>query len=339
MKRKIVFLICVLLVFITGSKAQKTKYPIRKTDAPVNHYKTLGQLDTSPDQAFSWMDTIQFPAKDVTTGILAATKMRTVYLIEDVPALLQIPAPPANSSVQTRAELDYMLELQNKRTSIETERYKKLAGIFHSPNNFNPYDPDYDRNFSSLFHIGSPLGNWYTYKNLPFTAQFLSDVYRDATYYFFKLKLSINRARPYMLEPKLKFLEKPPHPSYPSGHSAASYVNAYIMMEIIPELSNEFLKLAAEMAYSREVIGVHYPSDSEVSRVWARKFVNELFSKERFQLDFEKAKMEILDWRKTAGRNQDKTEDKKEYHSSCDSSCNNSCSTSCCAGASCCNDQ
>ena len=103
-----------------------------------------------------------------------------------------------------------------------------------------------------------------------------------------------------MLKSKLNFLEKPPHPSYPSGHSAASYVNAYIMMEIVPELADKFLKMAAEMAYSREVIGVHYPGGSEVSRVWARRFVNELFSKEKFRLDFEKAKKEILDRKKIA---------------------------------------
>ena len=101
-----------------------------------------------------------------------------------------------------------------------------------------------------------------------------------------------------MLESKLNFLEKPPHPSYPSGHSAASYINAYIMMEIVPELADEFLKMAAEMAYSREVIGVHYPGDSEVSRVWARRFVNELFSKEKFRVDLKKLKRKFLTERK-----------------------------------------
>ncbi len=339
MKRKSVLLSLLLLIVIVGSKAQSAKYNPRQASPPAGHYSDLGQLDARPDPLFRWMDTIKFPAKDVTTGILAATKMRTVYLIEDISSLLELPAPPANSSAQTRAELAYLLELQAKRTPVEIARYKKLAGIFHSPNNFNPYDPDYDRNFSSLFHIGSPMGNWFTYRDLPLTAQFLSDVYRDATYYFFKQKLSIKRPRPYMLESKLNFLEKPPHPSYPSGHSAASYINAYIMMEIVPELADEFLKMAAEMAYSREVIGVHYPGDSEVSRVWARRFVNELFSKEKFRLDFEKAKKEILDRKKIAAASLIRKEHKKEDHSSCDSSCSNSCTESCNSDSSCCSDQ
>ncbi|MFC0771727.1 phosphatase PAP2 family protein [Terrimonas alba] len=296
-----------------------------------DHYKKLQALDSRPDLSRHWLDTLTFPAREITTSVLAATKMRTVYLVEDVPSLLQIPAPPANSSVQTAAELKYLLELQTKRTDEDVRRYKNLAGIFHSPNNFNPFDPDYDRNFSSLFHIGSPMGEWYTYKNLPVTAGFLSDVYRDATYYFFKLKFLFNRARPYMLESKIKYLERPPHPSYPNGHSAASYVNAYIMIRIDPTLSNEFLKMAAEMAYSREVIGVHYPSDSEAGKVWALQFVEELFKTEKFRQDFNKAKAEILEWQ--SKNKSTATEQEKQCSSSCDPVCSESCN----APSSCCN--
>ena len=297
------------------------------------HYKKLGLLDGHPDPSRAWLDTISYPARENATSTLVATKLRTVYLVSDVSTLLNIPLPPANSSEQTRAELDFLLELQEKRTPQEVERYQKLAGIFHSPNNFNPYDKDYDRNFSSLFHVGSPLGEWYTYKNLPVTAQLLSDAYRDATYYFFNLKVQVARARPYMLEPKLKNLERPPHASYPSGHSAASYVNAYIMMEIAPGLTNEFLQMAAEMAYSREVLGVHYPSDSEVSRIWARSFVNELLKTEKFRQDLEKVKKEISEKQKAVK----KSSSTIKTTGGCESSCNSSCSSSCNSESSCCN--
>jgi acid phosphatase (class A) len=305
----------------------------QRTPAPAkDHYKTLGALSPKPDAAYAWMDTITYPAKEVATGTLAATMMRTAYLIEDVPALLNIQPPPANSSQQTRAELKFLMELQEKRTDEEINRYKTLAGIFHSPNNFNPLDPDYDRNYRSLFHIGSPLGAWYSYKNLPLTAKLLSNVYRDATYYFYNLKVKINRPRPYMLEPQLKFLERPPHQSYPSGHSTASYVNAYVMMEIAPELADEFLKMAAEMAYSREVLGVHYPSDSEMGRILARNLVNEFFKKEKFQKDFEAAKKEIFEYRKKVGMVKLKSETNQaaKVSSVCEPACSFSCTSTCC---------
>ncbi|MGK2864924.1 MAG: phosphatase PAP2 family protein [Chitinophagaceae bacterium] len=327
--------ILLLTVLIAGLKLvySQTAIPAKSLAiSPYHHYKKLAMLDGRTDPARSWMDTISFPARENATGTLAATKLRTVYLNSDVSSLLNIAQPPANSSAQTKAELDFLLELQEKRTQQEIERCQKLAGIFHSPNNFNPYDKDYDRNFSSLFHVGSPLGNWYTYKTLPVTAQLLSDAYRDATYYFFKLKVQFARARPYMLESKLKNLERPPHASYPSGHSAASYVNAYIMMEIAPELGSDFLQMAAEMAYSREVLGVHYPSDSEVSRIWARNFVNELLKTEKFVQDLEKVKKEISEIQNPVK----KSNSTMKANGACESSCSNSCSSSCNTESSCC---
>jgi acid phosphatase (class A) len=81
-------------------------------------------------------------------------------------------------------------------------------------------------------------------------------------------------------------------------------------MEIVPELENEFLKMAAEMAYSREVLGVHYPSDSEMGRILARKLVNEFLKKEKFQKDFEAAKKEILEYMERVGTIKLKSEDR-----------------------------
>lgn len=271
--------------------------------APISgHYQQLALIDRQPNPETSAFDTIRFSLKDASKGSFVSTRLRGVYLPADVPTLLVVSAPPANSSKQTRAELDFMLDLQANRTSAEVERYTKLAAIYHSPTTSNPYDPDYVRNWSSLFHIGSPLGTWYTYTNLPLTAALLSGVYQDATYYFFILKYRFMRPRPYALETRLQPIEKPGHPAYPSGHSAASYANAYVMSELVPDLDSEFTKMAAEMAYSREVIGVHYPSDSEVSRVWARRFVNELLKQPKFRADLAKAKAEISAKRQLANR-------------------------------------
>lgn len=284
---------------LTSATAQTTPRPL----IPVSgHYKTLAAINGKPNASRAALDTVRFPVQDASKGSFVSTRLRGVYLPADVPSLLTIPAPPANSSDQTRAELDFMLDLQTKRTPAEVERYTKLAAIYHNPTTSNPYDPDYARNWNSLFHVGSPLGAWYKFGDLPATANLLTGVYQDATYYFFVLKYRIMRPRPYALEPRLQPIEKPGHPAYPSGHSAASYANAYVMSEIAPDLAPEFLKMAAEMAYSREVISVHYPSDSEVSRVWARTFVNELLKSPTFRADLGKAKAEIAAKRAIAGK-------------------------------------
>lgn len=284
---------------LTTALAQPTTRPL----TPVaGHYKTLAAIDRNPNPAQAALDTIRFRMQDASGGSFVSTRLRGVYLPTDVPALLTVPNPPATSSDQTRAELDFMLDLQAKRTPAEVDRYTRSAAIYHNPTISNPFDPDYVRNQRSLFYVGSPLGDWYGYLNLPETARLLSGVYQDATYYFFTLKYQFMRPRPYAVELRLQPIEKPGHPAYPSGHSAASYVNAYVMSELVPELAPEFLKMAAEMAYSREVIGVHYPSDSEVSRVWARGFVNELLKRPAFLLDVAKAKAEIAARRPVSAR-------------------------------------
>jgi acid phosphatase (class A) len=69
------------------------------------------------------------------------------------------------------------------------------------------------------------------------------------------------------------------------------------MEEFAPELKQDFYNNAAELAFSREAIGVHYPSDSEAGRIWAREFVNRLFNSPAFLKDFKEAKEELSKFR------------------------------------------
>jgi acid phosphatase (class A) len=98
--------------------------------------------------------------------------------------------------------------------------------------------------------------------------------------------------RPYVLEPELRNLEETNWAAYPSGHAANSYINAFIYQELAPQFADIFIKDAYDMAHSREIIGVHYPSDSESSRVFAAQFISKLFDNEEFRKDFEKVKQE-----------------------------------------------
>jgi acid phosphatase (class A) len=106
------------------------------------------------------------------------------------------------------------------------------------------------------------------------------------------MKFKYLRVRPYTIDPSLPYLEDANWAAYPSGHAANSYINAYIYQELGPEFTEVFLKDAYDMAHSREILGVHYPSDSEASRVFARQFVNALFTNEKFLTDFQAVKKE-----------------------------------------------
>ncbi|PRY14899.1 acid phosphatase (class A) [Pontibacter ummariensis] len=286
--------LCLLLVALLTSLASlaqssRDKSTLFKEVSPASdHYKTISSADATARDAD--LETIAFPEKDFRRG--AYLKMRTVYL--DVPVeAFKIQPYPANSSEQTRKELDFLLELQEKRTAEDEARTDTLAIVYHDPFTVNPNDPDYPRNVSSLFYVGRNLGVWFSPEQLPVTSRVLQNVIQDATFYFFSLKAQFNRARPYHLEPRLKNLEAPGHASYPSGHSSASHVHAYLLSNLLPEYREQFLRNAYDLAFSREVRGVHYPSDSEAGRAFAKQFVAELMKSKKFNADYAAMKAEI----------------------------------------------
>ena len=62
--------------------------------------------------------------------------------------------------------------------------------------------------------------------------------------------------------------------------------------ELAPEFSDVFLKDAHDIGHSREIIGVHFPSDTEAGRVFARQFVDRLLKNPEFSAEFEKVREE-----------------------------------------------
>lgn len=279
-----------LLATFTGlaqtSQQKSIKY---KTLSPAtDHYKTIATRNTTATGGD--LESISFPEKDFRRA--AYLKLRTVYLQVPVQTF-EIKPFPANSSEQTRKELDFLLELQAKRTATDAALTDTMAMVYYDPYTNNPHDPDFSRNVSSLFYVGRNLGPWFNPEQLPVTSRVLQNVIQDATYYFFSLKAQFNRARPYHLEPRLQNLEAPGHASYPSGHSSASHVHAYLLAYMFSEYQDQFLSNAYDMAFSREIRGVHYPSDSEAGRVFAEQFVAQLLKSKAFKADLEAMKAEI----------------------------------------------
>lgn len=246
--------------------------------------------ENKSDVAIRSLDDITFPEADFTRG--AYLKLRTVYVHVPV-SKFKLQPFPANSSNETRAELDFLLYLQQNRTAESINRTEAMANVYFDPLTTNLAEADYTRNINSLFYIGRDLGPWFTAQKLPLTSHVLQNVIQDATYYIFSLKADFNRPRPYQLDARLQNLEAPGHASYPSGHSSTSYVHAYILSNIFPEYQDHFMGVASDMAFSRETRGVHYPSDSEAGKEFARQFVDELMKSRKFRSDLEAMRAEI----------------------------------------------
>lgn len=286
--KKLLFLTAFLLGHSTFLTAQTNQYSKELTPAR-GHYKNLEVFNPAPKSPHEELDKQKFPF-----NAASAERARnlTPYYLQDVKLEeLKIPEPPANSSEQTRAELNYLLSLQEQRTELQIKSSLYMAGVFYNIR-VKPEDSSYNDYRKNLFFIGNSIGTWFNPKDLPMTADLIANVWRDASYFIWGYKYKYLRIRPYVIEPALKNLENTNWAAYPSGHAANSYINAYIYQVLAPEFSDIFLKDAYDMAHSREIIGVHYPSDSEASRILARQFVNKLFQNEKFLSDFEKVKKE-----------------------------------------------
>jgi len=277
------------------------------------HYKKLAAYSTKPTKGMETVDTLHFVLASGETKVqhiertggpsaekqlfaqpgelIGNGRKRTPYYLSTSEKFF-IPDFPANSSTQTRAELDYLLQLQQQRTEEDVRASLFYAGVYYRTS-VQSTDKDYAKFQRNLFHVGRSIGTWFNADSLPLTAALVANVWKDAEYLIWKYKNYFVRIRPYKLEPNLKNLEETNWAAYPSGHATNSYVNAYLYSELLPEFNSFFIKDAYDMAHSREIIGVHYPSDSESGRILAWQIVKRLLTNEKFKKDFDSAKEEI----------------------------------------------
>jgi acid phosphatase (class A) len=292
-KRKSLVSVTVALLLITLVAFRSVSHWIHPLELISKHYKTLAELSAEPNRVRIHMDTIQFPWVEYSKGALTNSLMRTVYLSPEdeitLPGLIKF---PANSSDQTRAELDYLLSLQNKRTKQEIDRAQYIAKIGSWPSFINPTDPDYKENQKQLFYIAGSVGQWFSDENFPAITQLLLNCIQDIRVTEFRLKRHFKRPRPYHLEPLLSPLTRINSPSFASGHTLWAFTEAYIFSEIIPAKREDFLKMAEEVRWSRELMGIHYPSDNEASRMIGWHLLNYWYKNPQFIADMEKAKIE-----------------------------------------------
>jgi acid phosphatase (class A) len=266
--------------------------------APINEkYKFLQQENSSPNNQRQGMDTVQYPWSEYSKGALGNALWRTVYLLPSdeskLPGLVKF---PANSSNKTRSELDYLLKLQNSRTKQQIDRAEYIANIGSWPNIVNPTDPDYGPNKEQLYYIpNTATGKKYNFKDYPATTALLMNCIQDIRVTEFRLKLFFKRPRPYHLDTTLHPLTKINSPSFPSGHSLWAYTEAYIFGELLPANREDFLKAAAEVQWSRELMGIHYPSDNEASRVLGWHLLKYWYNNPQFVSDLKEARKEWIE--------------------------------------------
>nr|WP_299484880.1 phosphatase PAP2 family protein [uncultured Allomuricauda sp.] len=269
---------------------------IHQLEPAKDHYRTLGALSASPRAQSADLDKIGYPPSEYRSGTLIYTMVTPHYLtVKQVDQLKNSIQFPANSSVQTRAELDFLLEWQKNRTAAQEHRSSNiLAPIGYWPHvDILDDHQRYDENLGHLFYIGrAVLGANCDASKYPATAKLLRGITKDMRIMEFTVKYHLLRARPYHLEPKLNPLARISSPSFASGHTLWAYIHAFIWSELVPEKRQQFLAKAYEVGESREIMGIHYPSDEEAARILAHGMLSSMWDNPKFKKEYLAAKAE-----------------------------------------------
>ena len=131
-----------------------------------------------------------------------------------------------------------------------------------------PLDEDFVREYDDMYTIFS---NYFSFdENMNETVKTLVDSYYKVIPI---IKWFYNRIRPNQLAEKYNIeidgllLDSMLSPSFPSGHSSQSYLIAYYLGEIYPDIKKDLLYLADKISVSRIAAKAHYPSDVAFGKV------------------------------------------------------------------------
>lgn len=167
-----------------------------------------------------------------------------------------LPPPPANTSAQTRAELDELNQLAATRNNQDV-----INTITRW--NFDPPASNYNYYFDHLVQV---------YKYSPPLAARCSAMLNEGIYAgllsawynkFMYLRPRPDQVTNYAFQAANPRLPTPYHPAYPSGHSTSAGVFMAVGPACFPEQPvADFVALGKEASLSRRQGGVHYYSDS-----------------------------------------------------------------------------
>ena len=184
--------------------------------------------------------------------------------------------PPTDGSVQTKSEIEVMLQKQQLRTAEDEDRAQKEEHL-------------------SVFLFANVLGPWFEEKNLPLTTALFARAGGDLGGVTNTAKSYWHRPRPWLQDSRIHpAVTKPNNDSYPSGHAAAGEFYALILAELAPDLKDRLLARGEQIGDDRILAGVHFPSDVRAGRVIAREVVKRLLASPAFQSDLSQARAEFV---------------------------------------------
>lgn len=161
--------------------------------------------------------------------------------------LVELPEIPTGEAVDK--EIEDLIKLMEYRAGVMAETMTQCDDIL-----------SYWRGVLSFNQMSHPA-----------TYDLVTIALRVAEFQAMHYKYKFNRPRPSVLSPALMPpIDPPGHASFPSGHATESYMLTQVLTEVMPRAAHDALiRVAERVARNREVIGMHYRSDSEAGKVLA----------------------------------------------------------------------
>lgn len=223
-------------------------------------------------------------AAEKATGILEVepsdpallAKNTAIFIrVSDIDFSAALPPPPEVNSLAGRADLEAVRQAQEWRNPENIAWAKRIAKI-------------------DIFHFSDVLGTWFAAKNLPTLNKFIADLNTDIHGVSAAVKNKFSRARPYVVDPKIRpCVALPSNDSYPSGHTIRYFVFAHILSEIRPAQRAELFAFAHRAAWGRVWGGVHFPSDLVGGWLMADAIAVKLKQSEAFRARVEACRAEM----------------------------------------------
>ena len=208
-------------------------------------------------------------------NVNAADEAKPFITAKEVDLTQYLPAPPADDSAQTKAEIAELLAIQAKRTP-EQEK----AAIADAQEN--------------VWRFADVMGPNFDAARLPKLSAFFDRIVSTEDVVDDRAKKYFHRPRPYMLNDEIHpLLKKSSSGSWPSGHSTLGYLMATVLGDMVPEKRNALFARASDYAENRLIAGFHYRSDTVMSRPGAALIAQKMFEQPDFNREYDAAKAEL----------------------------------------------
>lgn len=144
----------------------------------------------------------------------------------------------------------------------------------------------------SVFDYSEVLGSYFKPEEFPVTEAFFKKVCNDITAANLAAKNSFQHARPLTWR-KMTPDDKDFGYSYPSGHTTRAFVWAELLSQLFPEFKDAIFKEAEKKAWSRVILGRHYPSDVCSGQLYAHYLVQQFLDNPEFQKEWTAVQAEV----------------------------------------------